>query len=114
MKGAFDHVSKNQLLQNFHKFNLSKSLINWVDTFMTKKQITLMFDKNQQEMTDIECGIPQRSPISPVLFLIYIKDLFTIIKTKYNVQMPSFIDNVVIYTKSKSISQNCRLLSQIT
>ena len=65
-------------------------------------------------MTDIECGIPQGSPISPVLFLIYIRDLFTIIKTKHNVQMPSFIDDVAIYAKSKSISQNCRLLSQIT
>ena len=52
---------------------------------MTKKQINLMFDENQQEMTDIECGIPQGSLISSVLFLIYIRNLFTIIKTKYNV-----------------------------
>ena len=85
VKEAFDHVSKNQLLQNFHKFNLPKSLINWVDTFMTKRQINLMFDGNQQEMTNIECEIPQGSPISSVLFLIYIRDLFTIIKTKHNV-----------------------------
>ena len=28
VKGAFNHVSKNQLLQNLHKLNLSKSLIN--------------------------------------------------------------------------------------
>ena len=28
VKGAFDHVLKNQLLQNLHKFNLPKSLIN--------------------------------------------------------------------------------------
>ena len=28
--------------------------------------------------------------------------------------MLSFIDDITIYAKSKSISQNCRLLSQIT
>ena len=27
IKGAFDHVSKNQLLQNLHNLNLSKILI---------------------------------------------------------------------------------------
>ena len=65
-------------------------------------------------MTDIECGILQGSFISPVLFLIYTRDLFIIIKTKHNVQMLNFIDDITIYAKSKSISQNCRLLSQIT
>ena len=85
VKGAFNHVSKSQLLQNFHKFNLSKSLINWVNTYMTKRQISLMFNENQQEMTEIECEILQGSFISSVLFLIYIRDLFTIIKTKHNV-----------------------------
>ena len=57
VKGAFDHVSKNQLLQNLHKLNLSKSLINWMNTFMTERQISLMFNENQQEITDIECEI---------------------------------------------------------
>ena len=28
VKEAFNHMSKNQLLQNLHKLNLSKSLIN--------------------------------------------------------------------------------------
>ena len=37
VKKAFNYVLKNQLLQNFHKFNLLKLLINWVDTFMIKK-----------------------------------------------------------------------------
>ena len=44
-----------------------------------------MFDGNQQEMIDIKCEIFQGNFISSVLFLIYIRDLFTIIKIKHNV-----------------------------
>ena len=71
VKGAFDHVSKDQLLHNLHKLNLSIALISWVTDFMTKRQISLVFDGNQQEMTDIECEIPQGSSISSILFLFF-------------------------------------------
>ena len=47
VKGAFNYVLKNQLLQNFHNLNLSKILIQWVIEFMTGKQISLMFNENQ-------------------------------------------------------------------
>ena len=60
--------------------NLPKILIQWVAEFMTDRQISLMFDGNQQEITEIECGIPQGSSISPILFLIYIRNLFAKIK----------------------------------
>ena len=50
---------------------------------MTSKQISLMFNGNQQEVTEIECGIPQGSSISLILFLIYIRNLFVKIKQKH-------------------------------
>ena len=57
VKGTFNHVLKNQLLQNLYNLNLFKILIQWVTESMTDRQINLMFDGNQQEMTEIECGI---------------------------------------------------------
>ena len=114
VKGAFNYVSKNQLLQNLHNLNLPKILIQWVTEFMTGRQISLMFNGNQQEMTEIECGIPQGSPISPILFLIYIRNLFAKIKQKHsNIQMFSFIDDVAVYIDNKTAAQNCKQLSQI-
>ena len=55
------------------------------NTFRIKKLINLIFDGNQQEMTDIKYEIFQRSSISLILFLIYIKKLFIIIKAKHNI-----------------------------
>ena len=47
---------------------------------MIDRQISLMFDENQQKMTEIECGIPQGNLILLILFLIYIRNLFAKIK----------------------------------
>ena len=56
-----------------------------MNTFIIKKQISLMFNDNQQEITDIKYEIFQKSFILIILFLIYIKELFIIIKVKYNI-----------------------------
>ena len=70
---------------------------------MTGKQISLMFNGNQQKMTEIECGIPQENPISPILFLIYIRNLFAKIKQKHsNIQISNFIDDVAVYINNKT------------
>src|SRR5438034_6891348 len=76
IKGAYDHVSANHLLKICQKLKLSKSLCFWIRSFFQNRKIQLRFDGNIQEMTDINIGIPQGSPVSPILFLIYIRFLF--------------------------------------
>ena len=60
-------------------------------------------------MTDIECEIFQESFISSILFLIYIRNLFTKIKTEYlNIKMFNFINDITIYIKSQLDDYNCK------
>lgn len=78
IKGAFDHVAQNQLLSVMRKLNLPLSLISWTRSFLTERLLRLTFDGQAQDFNPIQSGIPQGSPISPILFLIYIRDLFQI------------------------------------
>src|SRR5438105_593220 len=71
IKAAFNHVSANQMLKICQKLKLPKSLCYWIRSFLQNRKIQLKFDGNSQEMTNMEIGIPQGSPISPILFLIY-------------------------------------------
>jgi ribonuclease HI len=50
---------------------------------------------------EINTGIPQGSPISPILFLIYIADLFPRLEEKFNCQTVSFADDVTVLVKNK-------------
>jgi len=108
IKGAFDHVNKNRLLQIMIEMRLPTYLIRWIDSFLSDRKIQLSFDGNRQEMVDIQVGIPQGSPISPILFLIYIRELI-----QDRAFQLSYIDDFCISVTSISIKSNCKKLEEI-
>lgn len=66
------------------------------------------FNGEIEEYSLIETGIPQGSPVSPILFLIYIRELFPPSKIVYF----SYIDDVVLVASSGSYKRNKRLLEE--
>ena len=61
-------------------------------------------------MTNIEVGILQKSLISPILFLIYIKFLFMKRKSSINKRILSYWNDIGLVASLKSIEENCQLL----
>ncbi|SLM36675.1 Ribonuclease H-like domain [Lasallia pustulata] len=115
VKGAFDHVSTKQLLRIMSELQLPRQVQNWTKSFLEKRKAGLAFDGEKQRIQGIEIGIPQGSPISPVLFLIYIRFLFPKIKAKFpEVQKPSYIDNVALYTTGRNAEENAKVLQEVT
>ena len=108
IKGAFDHVALNQLLTIMSNLKLFYSLISWTCLFLTERLLSLSFDGQTQQFSPIESGIPQGSPISPILFLICIRDLF---QTTNNFSL-SYIDDLSISASSTSLEKNVRILSR--
>ncbi|KAH7563613.1 hypothetical protein BM1_00660 [Bipolaris maydis] len=96
VKGAFDHVSHNQFLDTLKRLGLPISLITWAKTFLSNRSLRLAFDGQIEEFSEINAGIPQGSPVSPIFFLIYIRDLFPQID---GFQL-SYIDDISITTSS--------------
>jgi ribonuclease HI len=112
IKGAFDHVSKNQLLKICIELGLPKSLYNWINSFLIDRFIQLAFDGETQPKNRINIGIPQGSPVSPILFLIYIQALFKEIKS-VQFRIPSYIDDIGIITTGKNAAENCKKLNTV-
>ena len=98
------------MLKICQKLQLPKSLCYWIRSFLQNRRIQLKFDNNSQEMTNIEVGISQESLISPILFLIYIKFLFTKRKSSTNERILSYLDDIELVTSLKSIEKNYQLL----
>ncbi|MBD0342806.1 MAG: reverse transcriptase family protein, partial [Microcoleus sp. Co-bin12] len=111
IKGAFDYVAINQLLNIMNQLKLPNQIVNWVEKFMTNRSIELKFDGKKSSNRQIRTGIPQGSPISPILFLIYIRFLFPKLRIDGLINSSSFCDDIQISTSSKSIATNCRILT---
>lgn len=108
IKGAFDHVSKPRLLQILQDLQLPRALVSWVDSFMTNRKIQLAFTGQRSEKAPVNIGIPQGSPISPILFLIYVRGVLA----KQGLQL-SYIDDFSISVTSTRPDRNCRALEAI-
>src|SRR5437588_10813983 len=75
VKGAFDNVHKERLLQTMRKMKLDQKRVRWVESFLSDRRARLSFEKDSEKMSPIVTGIPQGSPVSPILFLIYLSPL---------------------------------------
>ena len=77
--------------------------INWVDCFISNRFIKLAFDGQIETLKPIKTRIPQGSPISPILFLLYLTPLFNKLKLKHvSINSPSYIDNIGLVATNKS------------
>src|SRR3981081_1893000 len=64
-------------------------------------------------MTPIMTGITQGSPASTILFLIYLRPIFTRLdQTHPDITSPSYIDDICLLIQGKSATSNARKLEE--
>ncbi|CEJ95213.1 hypothetical protein VHEMI10708 [[Torrubiella] hemipterigena] len=78
IKGAFDAVLRNRLIQRLQRQGWPLNLIYWVYSFMSCRIAFARFGKSQSDSIELPCGLPQGSPISPILYLLYIVDIYSL------------------------------------
>ena len=76
VKGAFDHVSKTQLIACMLELEVDEDFICWTKSFLTNRKLQLIINGHNNPKNNIETRILQGSPVSPILFLIYISRVF--------------------------------------
>src|SRR3978361_578185 len=113
VKGAFNNVFKQPLLQTLTQMRLNPAIIRWVDSYLTDRLASLTFDAESEPMTPITTGIPQGSPVSPILFLLYLQPLFARLEQIHpHIISPSYIDDICLLIQGKSALSNARKLEE--
>ena len=111
VKGAFDNCSLSRLVSTLHNLGVPIPVRNWVKHFLTNRTTALSFDGKKEEQLPVVTGIPQGSPASPILFLLYLRPLFDILDIEQRmVWTPSYIDDVALVVTGKNQAANCRRL----
>jgi hypothetical protein len=109
VKGAFDHVSRWRLLARMVELRIEPNLIPWVGSFMENRRIRMVVDGCELAERDIQTGIPQGSPVSPILFAIYLSGVFTAVESSVEgAQGLSFADDVAWMITGKDVGEVTR------
>ena len=111
IKGAFDHVVRGKLIGGLRDTGMDGDLIRWVASFLIGRQALLVIDGHPGKETPISSGLPQGSPVSPILFVLYVRLLSTAIETAVpGVRGLSFVDDQGLVTAASSVKEACRTL----
>ena len=81
LSGAFNKVSYKRLLGTLLQKGLPYWVYNIIKGFLTVRQTKLLLDGQETEWIPTPVGIPQGSPLSPILFLIFASPLLNKINT---------------------------------
>jgi len=82
VKGAFPHVAKGNLIKRMEEIGFEADLVRWVESFMEDRKVIMSMDGMEGDSMDVQTGVPQGLPVSPVLFVIYLSGLFSQVENK--------------------------------
>jgi hypothetical protein len=86
-------------------------VLSWGATFLADRTTALSFDGRTDTQQPINTGIPQGSPASPILFLLYLRPLFDALQSAHPMLWaPSYIDDIALVTHGRTREDNTRAL----
>ncbi|KAK8004959.1 RNA-directed DNA polymerase from mobile element jockey [Apiospora arundinis] len=113
IRGAFDNVKIEVLVQTLRDKKIPEWLVRAIEAFLQSRSTTVRIPGNESEKYYINIGIPQGSPLSPILFLLFAAPLLEAFDGKIfegEFQIAAFVDDMYIICSSATYEKNCRIL----
>ena len=112
--GAFDNVSHQRLLHNLRKRGVCNKITGLIESFISDRETNLRLPEFTLVGYKIKTGIPQGSPLSPILYMFYNADLLEE-TTDNNLDAKGFgyIDDVAITVTGNSDTGNVEVLQML-
>ncbi|KAI9146760.1 putative RNA-directed DNA polymerase from transposon BS [Paramyrothecium foliicola] len=76
IQGAFDTVMRKRLALRLREQGWPEHLARWVYSFMNDRSARVRYQDITTASSPLRCGLPQGSPVSPILFLLYTEPIY--------------------------------------
>ena len=125
IKGYFDFVNHDRLLCELRRKHIPLEYVKWTASFLSDREAAICIDGRCGQMLPVQNGIPQGSPVSPILASFYSAELIESFTSPINHPLPDpttcpsqptstniimYVDDGKIYVSSKSLETNIILL----
>ena len=100
---AFDTINHEILLKKMEKYGISGRILNWFNCYLTGRTQIVRFGKYGSISHPITRGVPQGSTLGPLLFLLYLNDIYTV---SNQIDLVLYADDCNIFFKIPSQDVN--------
>ena len=107
ISGFFDFVNHDRLIQKLKHYSFDNNIINIITSFLHNRSMTLSYDRYKSEKIDVPNGIPQGSPLLPILTIIYSTELLQLKNLiHHGISSYAYMDNGAIMVCSSTLKIN--------
>jgi len=92
---AFDTVNHSILLDKLEHYGIRVTPLNWIPSYLSNRYQCVAIEDTFSSLLPLTCGVPQRSILGPLLFILYLYDIQTIRPTDRSLIM--FADDTNIF-----------------
>ena len=102
LSAAFDTVDHELLLQRLsNRFRIKGNVLQWFKCYLYERKQFVCVEGALSSNRDIHCGVPQRSVLGPILYLLYTSPLIDIIQ-RHGLSYHLYADDLQLYLSLKA------------
>lgn len=110
IQGAFDAVLPGRLIRRLQAQGWPPELVRWISSFTSNRTASLRLEDHTSRTFQVPAGLPQGSPISPILFMLFIQPIFSQGTKGEQRGRYGYADDICQLVASSSLEENCEML----
>jgi hypothetical protein len=108
VQGAFDATLRKRLMLRMLEQGWPRNLVRFVGSFTEERRARVRLEDTVTEVQKIDYGLPQGLPASPILFMLYIADIFL----EDKIHRFGYADDISVLRTGRTLDENVKQLGR--